>query len=52
VRQAVDLGYAVTVLNDGVAAWSHEDHAAALDGSLREVAHNLVTTETWVGSLR
>ena len=52
VRQAVDLGYAVTVLNDGVAAWSHQDHAAALAGSLREVAHNLDTTEAWVGSLR
>ena len=52
VRQAVDLGYAVTVLNDGVAAWSHEDHAAALAGSMREVAHTLDTTEAWVGSLR
>ena len=52
VRQAVDLGYAVTVLNDGVAAWSHEDHAAALDGSLREIAHSVDKTEAWIGSLR
>jgi nicotinamidase-related amidase len=52
VRHAVDLGYMVTVLNDGVAAWSHEDHAAALDGSLRKIAHSVDKTEAWIGSLR
>lgn len=52
LRQAVDLGYAVTVISDGVAAWSHDDHAAALDGSLREVAHAVVTAKTWVGSMQ
>lgn len=52
VRHAVDLGYEVTVLKDGVAAWSREDHAAALDGSLRQVAHAVVSTASFSASLR
>ena len=44
-RQGVDLGYHVTVLNDAIASWSHRDHDAAVEGSLRLVAHKLVSTE-------
>lgn len=44
VRQGVDLGYHVTVLTDAVAAWTPTDHAAALEGSLRHVAHRLQMT--------
>ena len=51
VRQAVDLGYHVTVLADGVAAWGHEDHAAGLEQSLPQVAHSIVTTDEFVAAL-
>jgi nicotinamidase-related amidase len=44
VRQGVDLGYRVTVLADAVAAWTRADHMAAVDGSLRQVAHTLMRT--------
>ena len=50
-RAAVDLGYRVTVLEDAVAAWSPEEHAAALHGSLRLVAHEIVTTTSFAESL-
>ena len=43
-RQGVDLGYHVTVLDDAIASWSHRDHDAAVEGSLRLVAHKLVST--------
>jgi len=51
-RAAVDLGYQVTVLDDAVAAWSHQDHAAALCGSLRHVAHEIISTKSFVTALR
>ncbi|MBJ7348638.1 MAG: cysteine hydrolase, partial [Thermoleophilaceae bacterium] len=51
VRHAVDLGYRVTVLSDGVAAWSHEDHDAAMHCTLPRVAHEIVTTSAFVSSL-
>jgi len=47
-RQGVDLGYHVTVLNDAIASWSHRDHDAAVEGSLRFVAHRLASTEAFV----
>jgi ureidoacrylate peracid hydrolase len=50
-RQAVDLGYHVTVLEDGVAAWSHEDHEAALNGSVRQIAHAVLSTNTFLATL-
>jgi len=51
VRHGVDLGYHVTVVDDAVAAWSHEDHAAGLSGSLPSVAHRMVSTEEVIGSI-
>jgi ureidoacrylate peracid hydrolase len=51
-RQAVDLGYHVTVISDGVAAWSHEDHAAALAGSLPHIAHAILSTDVFLASPR
>jgi nicotinamidase-related amidase len=44
-RHGVDLGYHVSVLTDAVATWTPADHAAAVDGSLRHVVHNLLTTQ-------
>lgn len=50
-RQAVDLGYRVTVVRDAVASWSHRDHDAAVEGTLPLVAHRLMTSaelcESW-----
>lgn len=43
-RQAVDLGYHVTVLTDAIASWTRADQAAAVDGSLPLVVHSLMTT--------
>jgi nicotinamidase-related amidase len=50
VRQAVDLDYRVTVLADAVAAWSPEDHRAALDGSFLKVAHRVIATEKFIST--
>jgi len=51
-RAAVDLGYKVTVLEDAVAAWSHTDHAAALSGSLPQVVHEVIPTESFLKAIR
>ena len=50
-RQAVDLGYHVTVISDAVAAWSHQDHAAALAGSLSQIAHAILSTDIFLAAL-
>lgn len=47
-RQGVDLGYHVSVLTDAVATWTPADQAAAVDGSLRQVVHSLLTTRDFV----
>lgn len=44
-RHGVDLGYHVSVLTDAVATWTRADHAAAVNGSLRQVVHRLLTTK-------
>jgi nicotinamidase-related amidase len=43
-RHGVDLGYHVSVLSDAVAAWTPADHAAAVDGSLPLVTHQVMST--------
>lgn len=51
VRAAVDLGYHVTVLDDTLATWTHEDHDASIEGSLPKVVHAIGTTDSYVDSL-
>jgi ureidoacrylate peracid hydrolase len=44
-RSALDLGYHVTLLTDAVAAWSEEDHRAAVDLNYPHLAHIMSTTD-------
>lgn len=47
-RHGVDLGYHVSVLTDAVAAWTPADQSAAVNGSLRQVVHCLLTTKEFL----
>lgn len=44
VRSGVDLGYHVTVVSDGIAAFSPAGHELALNNSFPLVAHRVLTT--------
>ncbi len=52
VRAGVDLGYHITVVSDALAAWTHEDHDASIEGSLPMVAHEMHTTDSYIATLR
>ena len=51
-RSALDLGYHVTLLTDGTAAWSEEDHRAAVDLNYPHLAHALSTTDQFISNLQ
>ena len=50
-RQAIDLGYHVTVLADAVSTWSYQDHAAAIEGSYPLIVHRLMTVAEFENSI-
>jgi nicotinamidase-related amidase len=51
-RSALDLGYHVTLLTDATAAWSEEDHRAAVDLNYPHLAHALSTTDQFISNLQ
>jgi len=51
-RSAIDLGYHVTLLEDAVAAWSPEDHEAAVKFSYPKISHALMKTSELVIRLK
>jgi nicotinamidase-related amidase len=51
VRQAVELGYEVTLVRDAVASFSWDEMKAALDVNLPLYANAVVTTEELLASL-
>lgn len=51
-RSAIDLGYHVTLLADAVAAWSPEDHEAAVTFHYPKISHAFMKTSELVLQLR
>jgi len=51
-RSAIDLGYHVTLLEDAVAAWSPEDHEAAVKFHYPKISHAFMKTSDLVVQLR
>lgn len=51
-RSAIDLGYHVTLLEDAVAAWSPEDHEAAVKYHYPKISHAFMKTSELLSRLR
>ena len=50
-RYAVELGYHTTLLTDAVAAFSMEEHNAAVNLDYPRIAHNVSTVDEFLASV-